>query len=155
MSVDVVVEQEIAAPRELVAAFASDPANEPRWLRDLDRSEALTGGAFGAGTIVQRITSVFGRETEYVHEIVAFEPGRRMELRTIKAPFPLCVTYEFEDTAAGGTLARIHTTGGGHPIVKVAGPLLARIVRRSVAKDLATLRRVIEDAAAGGDGAAA
>jgi hypothetical protein len=64
-------------------------------------------------------------------------------MRSIKAPFPMKVTYEFEDHGAG-TLMRIHTEGDAGGFYKLAGPMLAAAVRRGVARDLAALKRVLE-----------
>ena len=77
MPVDVTVEEEIARPRETVAAFATDPANDTRWIKALSHARKLTDGPVAPGTRVERIASFLGREIVYVNEVVAFEPGRR------------------------------------------------------------------------------
>jgi hypothetical protein len=59
------------------------------------------------------------------------------------SPFEIQVRYELED-AEGGTLARIRTRGGGTAFYKLAGPLLSRMVRRSVANDLANLKEYLD-----------
>ena len=126
MSVDVTAEIEIARPRERVAAFATDPANDTRWILALDSARKLDDGPVGPGTRVERIASFLGRKIEYVNEVVAFEAGRRLEMRSVKAPFPMTVVYEFED-AGGGTRMRIRTGGDAGGFYK------ARHARRRVA----------------------
>ena len=144
MSVDVTVEQPIAAPREEVAAFAMDPRNDRRWIGALSEVRVLDEGPVGPGTRVERIAHFLGRRIEYVNEITELEPGRRLAMRSVKAPFPLQVTYEFEDADGGGTLARIRTGGETGRYYAFAGPLLGAMVKRGVARDLRTLKRLME-----------
>ena len=144
MSVDVTVEQRIARPRDEVARFAMDPSNDTRWITALDSARVLTGGPVGVGTRVERIASFLGRRIEYVNEIVVHEPPARLVMRSVKAPFPMEVTYEFDD-ARPATLARIRAAGDAGGFYRIAGPLLGAAVRRGVARDLATLKRLLEE----------
>jgi uncharacterized membrane protein len=143
MSVDVIVETAIGRPREQVARFAMDPANDTRWISALDSARTLTDGPFGEGTRVERVASFLGKRIEYVNEVVEHEPGRRLVMRSVKAPFPMTVTYEFEDAPAG-TLARIRAEGDASGFYAVGGPLLARMVRRGIRKDLELLKSLLE-----------
>jgi carbon monoxide dehydrogenase subunit G len=145
MSVDVTVEQAIARDRDTVARFVMDPANDTRWIKALTSVQTLDGDVpVGVGTQVERVASFLGRRIEYVNEIVALEPGRRLAMRSVKAPFPMEVTYELED-AGDGTLIRIRAAGDAGGFYRIAGPLLGKAVRRGVARDLAELKRVMED----------
>jgi carbon monoxide dehydrogenase subunit G len=145
MSVDVTVEQQIARDRDTVARFVMDPANDTRWIKALTSVQTLDGDVpVGVGTQVERVASFLGRRIEYVNEIVALEPGRRLAMRSVKAPFPMEVTYELED-AGDGTLIRIRAAGDAGGFYRIAGPLLGKAVRRGVARDLAELKRVMED----------
>jgi len=144
VAVDVTVEHAIAAPREQVAALAMDPRNDRRWIGALTEVNQLTDGPVGPGTRVERIARFLGRRITYVNEITELEPGRRLAMRSIEAPFPLQVTYEFEDAPGGGTLARIRTSGDTGRYYAFAGPLLATMVRRGVARDLRRLEHVLE-----------
>ena len=144
MAVDVTVEQRIDAPREEVAGFAMDPANDTRWITALSSARTLTDGPVGPGTQVERVASFLGRRMVYVNEVEALEPGRRMDMRSVKAPFPMTVTYEFEDAGDGATLARIHTGGDASGFYAMAAPLLSAMVRKGVARDLAELRAILE-----------
>ena len=144
MSVDVTVEQRIARPRDEVARFAMDPSNDTRWIAALDSARVLTGGPVGVGTRVERNASFLGRRIEYVNEVVVHEPPARLVMRSVKAPFPMEVTYEFDD-AGPATLARIRAAGDAGGFYRIAGPLLGAAVRRGVARDLATLKQLLED----------
>ena len=144
MSVDVTVEQAIARPPDAVAAFAMDPANDQRWIGALADVCVLTDGPVGPGTRVERVASFLGKRIEYVNEIVEYRPPERLAMRSVRAPFPMTVAYEFAP-ADDGTLARIRTEGDASGFYAIAGPLLAAAVRRGVARDLAKLKRLLED----------
>ena len=144
MSVDVTVEQRIERPREEVAGFAMDPVNDTRWILALDSARQLTDGEVGVGTRVERVASFLGKRMEYVNEIVEHAPPSRLAMRSVKAPFPLSVEYEFDDAGGDATIARIHTAGEGGRFYSLAGPALGRMVRHGVERDLAELKRLME-----------
>jgi hypothetical protein len=139
----VTVERVIHAERQRVAAFAMDPGNDPTWIGALTDAELLTDGPVGAGTRVRRVARFLGKSIEYVNEIEVYEPPERLVMRSVKAPFPMTVAYEFEPVGEG-TRMRIRTTGDASGFYRLAGPLLSRQVERGVAGDLERLARVLE-----------
>ena len=48
---------------------------------------------------------------EYVNEVVEWDGDRRFAMKSVKAPFPMTVVYEFEDADGDGTLMRIRAGG--------------------------------------------
>jgi hypothetical protein len=161
MSVDVTVEQRIERPRDEVAHFAMDPANDTRWILALDSARVLprarggpgsgpAGGGddgpddVGPGTRVERVAGFLGRRIEYVNEIEEYDPPRRLSMRSVKAPFPMTVVYEFEDAGDGATLARIRAGGDTRGFYSLAGPLLNQMVKRGISRDLEALKDLME-----------
>jgi uncharacterized membrane protein len=142
--VDVTVEQLIRRPREEVARFAMDPGNDARWILALDSVRVVGDGPVGVGTRVERMASFLGRKIEYVNEIDTYDPPSRLAMHSVKAPFPMTVVYEFETSGADQTLARIRAGGDAGGFYNVAGPLLSRMVRRGIARDLEQLRKLME-----------
>src|SRR5207302_10003752 len=106
-------------------------------------ARALADGQVGPGMRVERIASFLGRRIEYVNEVTELEPGKRLVMRSVKAPFPMEVTYEFED-AGQGTRMRIRNRGDTGGLYRLAGPMLAAAVRRGVGRDLAALKKLLE-----------
>jgi uncharacterized membrane protein len=143
MSTDVEVETVIRRPRGEVADYAMDWRNDTTWIRALSEARQVTDGPVGVGSRVERVAGFLGKRIEYVNEIVELDPGERLVMRSVKAPFPMTVVYEFED-ADGGTRMRIRTEGDASGFYKLAGPLLAAAVRRGVAGDLAKLKATLE-----------
>jgi hypothetical protein len=146
MSVEVTVVTRIGRDREAVARFAMDPANDTRWILALDSARTLTDGEVRVGTRVERVASFLGKRIVYVNEIVVLERPRRLVMRSVQAPFPMTVTYEFDETD-GETLARIRTEGDPGVFYSLAGPVLAQMVKRGVRRDLEALKRLMEDQA--------
>jgi len=142
VGLDVVAEREIPAPRDRVAAFASDPANDTAWIGGIKRVKVLTEGEIGVGTRVERTASFMGRSFDYVLEVEDYEPGRRLAMRSVKAPFPMTVAYEFED-AGERTLARVRVGGNPGRVYSIAGPLMDAAVRRNLAADLKRLAGLV------------
>jgi uncharacterized membrane protein len=142
MGIDVVAEVQIRRPREQVAAYMSDPSNDPEWIGGLREARLLGEGPVREGSRVARVASFLGRRVEYVNEITTLEPGRVLEMRSVKAPFPMHITYTFEDRD-GGTVVRNHVRGGGG-LFSLGSPLFAPAVKRNVRKDLERMRDVLE-----------
>jgi uncharacterized membrane protein len=140
VSTDVSVERRIERPREEVAAYAVDWRNDTEWIGALNEVKLVQDEPLQ----VARVAGFLGKRIQYVNEVVEHEPGRRLVMRSVKAPFPMTVTYEFEDGADGGSVMRIRTQGDASGFYRVAGPLLARSVKRGLERDLATLKERLE-----------
>jgi uncharacterized membrane protein len=136
----VTAEIHVERPRDEVARFAMDWRNDTEWIGALSEVELVSEEPLR----VRRVAGFLGKRIEYVNEVVELEPGRRLAMRSVKAPFPMTVVYEFED-AGDGTVMRIRTGGDATGFYRVAGPLLARAVKRGVEGDLARLKRRLEN----------
>jgi uncharacterized protein YndB with AHSA1/START domain len=146
VSVDVTVETVIARPPERVAAVMLDPAHDREWIKALTSAKVLTGGPVGVGTQVERVAAFLGRRMVYVNEIVEYEPPRLLEMRSIKAPFAMTVTYEIEPADGESSVVRIHTGGDASGFYALATPLLSLAVKAGVARDLRVLKALVEGA---------
>src|SRR5688500_16003055 len=123
MGVHAVSEVVIERPREAVAAFASDPRNDMTWIKAFVRVEPPADLPLRVGSQVTRTARFMGRDIEYVLETVEHEPGRRLAMRTVRGPFAMDVTYEFDD-APEGTRMRIINAGEASGFYRLAAPLL-------------------------------
>jgi hypothetical protein len=143
MALDVEAEVLIDRPRGAVAALATDPANDTRWIGGVDRVRRLDDGPVGVGSRVERSARFLGRRIDYVNEVVELEPGSRLRMRSVRGPVPMDITYAFDD-AGSGTRAAIRVRGDARGPFRFAGPLLGPLVRRSVAADLRRLKALAE-----------
>jgi Polyketide cyclase / dehydrase and lipid transport len=142
MSIDVQTEIQIRRPRAEVAAYMFDPRNDLAWTKGIVDCRPLTDGPLRVGSRVERTAAFLGRRFTYQYEVVAADGERFVEM-VVERPFPMNVRYELDD-APDGTVARIRARGDARGFFRVARPLLARMVRRSIAADLAALRLRLE-----------
>lgn len=96
------------------------------------------------GMRVARVARFVGRRVNYILKVVEYEPDRRMVMHSVQSPFPMEITYEFEDIPEGGTRARIRVRGGQGLMFRFAGPVLAAVVRRNLTEDLRRLKGILE-----------
>src|SRR4051812_1027453 len=125
----------------------TDPAHDPEWIGGVREVRLETPPPLGVGSRVARVASFLGRRVEYVNEVTELDPERVLDMRSVKAPFPMRVTYSFEargPEAADGTTVRNRVRGAPGGFFALFGPLLAPMVKRSVQKDLERLRDVME-----------
>ena len=144
MAVDVTAATVIHAPRPRVARFVMDHRNDTAWIGGIKESELEGDEPLGVGSLVRRVASFLGRRIEYVNRVEEIEPDARLVMRSVKSPFPMVVTYAFEDAADGRTRTSVRVQGNPGSRYRMAEPLLARQVRRSVTKDLRTLKGLLE-----------
>ena len=142
--IDVTATTTIDAPREDVARYVIDHRNNPVWIGGITESELLGEPPIAVGSRVRRVASFMGKRVEYVNEVVRLEPGSVLEMRSVKSPFPMVVTYAFEDTD-GGTRTSVRVQGDPSALYRLAGRLMARKVRSSVQGDLETLKAILEE----------
>ena len=128
MSIDITAEVHVDRDPAAVAAYMTDPANDPQWIGGLREAELLGAGPVGVGSL--------GRRVEYVNEVLALDDSH-LDMRSVKAPFPMQISYRFDPAPDGGTTVRNHVRGGGLR-------LLAPLVRRNVQRDLERLRDTLE-----------
>ncbi len=143
MAIDVTAETTIASPRDRVAGYAMDPRNDPTWIGGVSEVEVLTELPLEKGSKVRRVASFLGKRIEYVLEVAELDPGSRLLMRSVKSPFPMVVTYSFDDASAG-TLVAIRGEGEPGTWYRIAGPMMSRAVRRALSKDLQSLKAIIE-----------
>jgi hypothetical protein len=145
MAIDVTAESTIARRREDVAAFAMEAENDTRWIGGISSARRLTEGPTAVGTRVERVAHFLGRRIEYVMEVVELVPSERIVMRSIKSPFPMKVTYSFED-ADSATVARVRVEGGAEGFYRIAGGLMAPAVKRNIHSDVKRLKEIMEGA---------
>ena len=140
---DVTVSTEIHRPPEEVARFAMNPENEPAWIGGVKSARVLSPLPVGVGTQVERVAAFLGKRFSYVLEALEFEPGRKVVMNSVRGPFPMRVTYSF-DPSGDGTRVTNRVQGETGGFYRLAGPLMERAVKRSLTRDLATLKRLLE-----------
>ena len=138
---DVEVERIIPLPPENVAAYAMDWRHDHEWtqgIRSAELTKPAAAGDFGLGAEVTRTAYFLGKRIDYVLAVVGFERPRLLEMRSVAGPFPMHVTYRFDEHPVG-TRATIRVRGSAGGYYRIAGPFMAPLVRANLKKDLRDL----------------
>lgn len=152
MPVDVETSIEISAPREVVAAFASDPENAPRWYVNITSVTWETTPPAEVGSRIAFVAHFLGRRIGYTYEVRELVAGERFVMSTAEGPFPMRTTYTWADTADGGTTMTLRNDGEPSGFGRLAAPVMAAAMRRANLKDLQALKALLEAPGAGGPG---
>ena len=144
MSVDVVNSVVIHRPVAAVSPYAADPDNAPLWYENIKSVEWKTPRPVQVGSRIDFVAHFLGRRLAYTYEVVEYLPGRRLTMRTSGAPFPMETTYTWEDEN-GATRMTLRNRGTPSGFSAWFAPVMALMVRRANGKDLALLKRRLEE----------
>ncbi|MFJ5547936.1 SRPBCC family protein [Streptomyces sp. NPDC093225] len=146
MKVDVLTEAVIAAPCDRVAAYAADPTHAPEWYANITAAEWRTPPPPAVGSKVAFVARFLGRRLAYTYEVTAYEPGRRLVMRTDEGPFPMETTYTWEPYGEASDRTRMTLRNRGEPsgFASLGATVMAAAMRRAQVKDLAALKELLE-----------
>jgi uncharacterized protein YndB with AHSA1/START domain len=144
VAVDVRVERTIARPRSEVAAYAADPDNTTSWYSNIKAVKWETPRPLAIGSRLAFVATFLGRRLSYTYEIRELVPGERLVMSTAQGPFPMETTYTWEDAGDGATRMTLRNRGEPSGFQKIAARVMARAMRRAMAKDLERLGATLE-----------
>lgn len=128
----------------VVAAFAGDPTNAPRWYTNITSVQWQTAPPLGVGSRLDFEAHFLGRTLVYTYEVAEWEPARRLVMRTADGPFPMETTYTWAPAGESGTRMTLRNRGNPSGFSRIAGPLMERAMRRATTKDLRRLKTILE-----------
>jgi uncharacterized protein YndB with AHSA1/START domain len=143
VAVDISTEIVIRAAPEQVAAYAGDPSNAPAWYVNISAVEWLTPPPAVVGSRMSFVAHFLGRRLAYTYEITELVPHDRLVMRTAEGPFPMETAYTWQPHG-DGTLMTLRNRGEPSGFAKVTAPVMALAMRRANDKDLAALKRILE-----------
>ena len=145
MAVDVLTETVIDRPPAQVAGYAADPGTAPEWYANINSVEWVTEPPLRVGSRMNFEAVFLGRTLRYTYEIVEYEPGTRLVMRTAQGPFPMETTYTWEP-AGSGTRMTLRNRGEPAGFSRMAAPMMAAAMRRANRADLARIKALLERA---------
>jgi uncharacterized membrane protein len=143
VSVDTTARITISRPRADLAAYLRDPANDTTWIGGIRTARLVTAGPVGVGSRVERVASFLGRKVEYANEIVELT-DTKLAMKSVRAPFPMRVTYEFHEAGPEATEVSVRVEGSPKGFYGFAGALMNKAVHRNISRDLRTLKQILE-----------
>ena len=134
----------IDRPPEEVFGFIADAANNPKWRKNVVRTEWLDNGPMRVGRRGRQTARLLGREWTVEAEVVEWDPPRVAAWRTIQGPVSVRSWVRVERDGTG-SLASGGAEGGftgpiGGLLTRLAVP---RMIRQAQV-DLQTLRDHLE-----------
>lgn len=144
VNVDISVRTVISRPAVVVAAYAADPLNAPKWYANIT-AVALhaPGSPFGVGSRMDFVAHFLGRRLSYTYEVTEYEPGRSLTMRTADGPFPMQTTYTWTDDGEA-TVMTLRNTGAPAGFGALLTPFMSLAMKAATTKDLANLKRILE-----------
>ena len=133
----------IQKPVGEVFAYTDDPANNKNWQEGLVESKVTSPGPMGVGTQLTDVRKFLGRDMDSKLEVTAYEPNKRVVVKTISGPIKFEITTIYEP-AEGGT--KITLMGEGEPggLFKLAEGAVKKQFESQLQGDLGRLKKVME-----------
>jgi uncharacterized protein YndB with AHSA1/START domain len=144
VAVDVLTDTVIDRPCAEVAAYAADPSHAPQWYANIESVVWRTPEPVAVGSRMDFVARFLGRRLEYTYEVLELVPGERLVMRTAQGPFPMETTYTWQPVDSGRTRMTLRNRGEPAGFAKVTAPVMAAAIRRANQKDLANLKRILE-----------
>jgi carbon monoxide dehydrogenase subunit G len=132
---------EISRPLEEVFALLVDLDRLPDW--QSSAIEARSDGPLELGSLVHEKRRFLGRELADELEVVAFDPPRRLTLRSEGGPLRLTVDHQLEPNG-GSTRLTVVASGKPRGVMKFAGPMVERTAKEEMRGDFARLKELLE-----------
>ncbi len=134
---------DINRPIEEVFAYVTDPAKTTEW-SSLTLECTLEGsGPIGVGSRIKAISKFLGRRLESTAEVTQYDPPSKFAMREISGPGHLEIERQLEPIAEG-TRYRSRLVGESGGLFKLADPILASLMKRTVEADLHTMKALLE-----------
>ena len=135
------VEIDIDRPPEDVFALLTDIPRLPEWQRSA--VSAAAEGEVAVGTRIRETRRFLGREYRVVHEVTAYDPPHRFDIRSVEGPIPLSVRHTLEPSG-GGT--RLEVVGEANPkgVLRFAAGGIAKTAEAEFHRDFERLKELLE-----------
>jgi hypothetical protein len=142
--VDVTTAIDIARPRQVVAAYATEPDHAADWYTNIERVTWQTKKPLKIGTRLAFVARFLGRTLTYTYEVIDFIPNERLIMATTEGPFRMETTYTWSDLSDQRTHMTLRNRGIPSGFAGVTAPVMALAMRRANRKDLAALKSLLE-----------
>lgn len=134
---------DINAPAEKVFAFIADVQRQPEWIGAVAGVSNVSSTPPGLGTTFDLSLALMGKTAEARQEVTRFEPNTAYAQKTTSGQIPTEITITMTENGGVTTVHNV-TEADISSLGRLAGPLVARTIRRQLETDLHTLRDILE-----------
>jgi len=103
----------------------------------------------GVGSTYDQEARFLGRTLLNRFEVVEYQPGHAITIRSTEGSFPITVRRTVEPLGPERSRVTAEISGEPGSILRVTGPLLRRIAQRSVDNDYDRLKRLLDSSVTG------
>ena len=129
---------------DAVMAFAVDPANAPKVMKDVVKMEQVSPGPLQVGTVYEETRMMRGNPTTTELKVVAYDPTMRTYAVSAEQS-GLTATYRYTfQPEKGGTRINLVCETKGTGLKKLTAPLFAQILKKEDGDHLQNLKAAIE-----------
>ena len=129
---------------DAVMAFAVDPANAPKVMKDVVKMEQVSPGPLQVGTVYQETRMMKGKPTTTDLKVIAYDPTTRTYAVSAEQS-GLTATYHYTfQPEKGGTRINLVCETRGTGLKKLMAPLFAQILKKEDGDHLQNLKAAIE-----------
>jgi hypothetical protein len=136
----------IARPVQEVFAFLADFENIPAWNYAIEQITKTSPGPAGAGATYRQARTL-PRRSQEDFEVTVFEPPSRLAIEGQFGPFHATTSYLLEPAAGGTRLINTVELEPSSAVLRLISPLAVPKVKEAVARNLNSLKRLLETAA--------
>jgi uncharacterized membrane protein len=143
--IEVNVRIEVGQPPDEVFEFWSNWANNPRWQTGMESCTWTSEPPMRLGSTYDQRASMLGRPIVSSFEVVEYEPGHRVRIKTTKSTLPLDITRQVTPRPGGGTILEACIRGEPGGVMKLFNPLTRRMVERNIRADYQRLQVLLSE----------
>lgn len=134
----------IKRPIEEAFAFLANLENDVKWHSAFVDVRKTSGGSLGVGARFLVFEGVLGRRTPGTeYEVTEYEPNRIAAWKTVSGPLQLQFRRTFERVESGTRFA-VRYEGQPRGFLRLAWPLITRMVKRQQGGDMRKLKELME-----------
>ena len=135
----------IERPATEVFDYIADMSKNPTWQRGQRSCVWTSEPPLAVGSTYDQVAKFLGREIRSSFEVVEYEPDR-IRIVSTEGTMPIDVTRTVAPEGADRCSVSAIVSGEPPGAMRLLGPALSAIVRRSVAADYRRLKKLLEDA---------
>jgi uncharacterized membrane protein len=142
--IEVKVTIDVEQPPEAVFEFWAEWSNNPIWQKGMESCTWTSEPPLRLGSTYDQRASLMGRPIISSFEVVEYEPGTKLRIKTTESSIPLDITRQVSPRPNGGTTLNATIRGNPTGLMRLLNPLTKRMVRRNVHKDYRLLKEYFD-----------
>ncbi len=143
--IEVKVTIDVEAPPDVAFDYWSEWANNSKWQQGMQSCTWTSDPPMRVGSTYDQKASMFGRPIISSFEVVEYEPGTTVRIRTTKSTLPFDITRQVAPGPNGGTTLTAIIRGEPRGLMRVFNPLMKHMVRRNVHQDYQRLKVILDN----------